>query len=137
MRVFGGPEPAALGAAAPSCYVGEAQVQLLPSPFEGLDARFVQLGPGSRSRPSLSASGRLVQVVSGEGVVAGPEERVVVVAGDTVVVPAGEWHWHGALPHVAVVLLIVEAPDDVSWNVAERDWSVGYDPPPTDGARAT
>ncbi|MGH8996486.1 MAG: cupin domain-containing protein, partial [Acidimicrobiales bacterium] len=130
-------EQAGLGAAAPSAYVGEAHVQVLPSPFDGFDVGYVQLEPGSRSRPSASASGRLVQVVSGEGVVAGPDERVVVVAGDTAVVPAGEWHWHGALPHVAVVLLIVDRPEDVSWNVAERDWMIGYAAPPAGGERAT
>lgn len=137
MEVFGGPEPARLSAAAASSYVGEAHIQGLPSPLDGLEVRFVQLEPGSRSRPNVSSSGRLVQVVSGEGVVAGPDERVVVVAGDTVVVPAGEWHWHGGLPHVAAVLLIVERPEDVAWNVAERDWAVGYDLPPTGGGRPT
>jgi quercetin dioxygenase-like cupin family protein len=79
----------------------------------------------------------LLHVVGGEAVVAAPNDRAVVGPGDTVTVPAGEWHWHGGLPHVAAVLLVIERPADVSWDAPARDWSTGYDSPPTDEHRGT
>jgi quercetin dioxygenase-like cupin family protein len=68
-------------------------------------------------------------MVAGEAVVADENDRVVVGRGETVIVGPGDWHWHGGLPHVAAVLLIVDRPGDVSWNVPEHDWAVGYDSP--------
>jgi quercetin dioxygenase-like cupin family protein len=123
---------------APS-YEGPAGVSVLPSPLNGgLEVRLVRFGPGGRSRPHVCSSGRLVHVVSGEAVAADPTNRIVVGPGDTISVPAGEWHWHGGLPHVAAVLLVVERPGDVSWNVARNDWDEGYDhTPPSGGGRAT
>jgi quercetin dioxygenase-like cupin family protein len=133
MEVMDGPEQSRLEALAPPTYVGDAQVQLLSSSFDdGLEVRFVQLGAGARSRPHVSNSGRLIHVVAGEAVVADEHHRVVVGRSETVVVAAGEWHWHGGLPHVAAVLLVVDRPGDVSWNVAMRDWAVGYDLPTSD-----
>jgi quercetin dioxygenase-like cupin family protein len=133
------PDPSGLEAAAPSCYVGAVHIQTLSTPFDnGLELRFVRLEPGARSRPHVCSSGRLLHVVGGEAVVAAPNDRAVVGPGDTVTVPAGEWHWHGGLPHVAAVLLVIERPADVSWDAPARDWSAGYDPPaPTGGRRAT
>ena len=123
-------EPSELDAAAPSRYVGAVGVRGLPVALgEGLEARLIEFGPGGRSRPHICTSDRLLHVVSGEGVVADQEGPSVVGPGDTVTVPAGEWHWHGGLPHTAAVLLVVERAADVSWNVASRDWPIGYGPP--------
>jgi quercetin dioxygenase-like cupin family protein len=134
MEVLGGPAPSALEALGRPAYVGNAQVQLLSTSFgDGLEVRFVQLEPGARSRPHVSASGCLIHMVAGEAVVANEHDRVVVGRGETVTVAAGEWHWHGGLPHVAAVLLVVDRPGEVSWNVPERDWAVGYDPPAAAG----
>ena len=88
-------------AAAPFSSVGVVHVHTLMTPFEnGLEVRLERFEPGARSRPHTSRSGRLLHVVAGEAVVAGPEGRIVVAPGDTVTVPAGEWHWQGGLPHV-------------------------------------
>lgn len=132
------PDPSELEAAARSCYVGAVHIQTLSTPFDnGLELRLVRLEAGARSRPHVCSSGRLLHVVGGEAVVADPKGRTVVGPGDTVRVPAGEWHWHGGLPHVAAVLLVVERPADVSWDAPARDWSTGYDSPPTDEHRGT
>jgi quercetin dioxygenase-like cupin family protein len=121
------PNPSQLEDASPTCYVGVVRFEQLSSPFaDGLDVRLVEFDPGARSRPHASLSGRLLHVLSGEGVVAGPEGRIVIGPGDTVSVPAGEWHWHGGLPHSAVVVLLIERPADVSWAVALNDWPIGY-----------
>jgi quercetin dioxygenase-like cupin family protein len=107
--------------------VGSVRFERLPSPFaDGLEVRLTQFEPGARSRPNVARSGRLLHVIAGEGVAAGRDRRVVIGPGDTVTVPAGEWHWHGGLPHAAVVLLVLERPDDVSWTVALHDWAIGF-----------
>ncbi len=130
MEVIGAPEPSAMGAVAPSFYVG-ATHHTEPVPFEdGFEMRFVRLEPGARCRPHLSRSGRLLHVVAGEAAVADPLERAVVGRGDTVVIPAGEWHWHGGLPHGLAVLLIVERATDLVFDVPQLDWADGYDVPP-------
>jgi quercetin dioxygenase-like cupin family protein len=135
MEVIGGLEPSQPAPAA-SFSRGDVHVQVVATPLgDGFEVRFVHFEPGARSRPHVSRSGRLIHVVAGEAVVANPEERVVIGRGDTVMVPAGEWHWHGGLPHVAAVLLMVERTSDVAWDVPALDWSVGYDPPASAGGR--
>jgi quercetin dioxygenase-like cupin family protein len=130
MEVIGGPEASGLEAFATPTYVGKAQVQSLSASLgDGLQVRFVQLEPGARSRPHVSSSGRLIHMVAGEAVVADENDRVVVGRGETVIVDPGEWHWHGGMPHVAAVLIVVDRPHDVSWDVPERDWAIGYDLP--------
>jgi quercetin dioxygenase-like cupin family protein len=130
MEIIGGtPDPRVQEAAVPSRCEGSVRFQELPTPFlDGSGVSLVQFAPGGRTRPRVSSSGLLLHVVTGEAVVAGPGTRVVVGPGDTVAVPAGEWHWHGALPHAAAVLLVIERPGDVSWAVAAGDWAVGYGP---------
>jgi quercetin dioxygenase-like cupin family protein len=114
--------------APPLCYVGTVGVRVLGSfADDRLEARLMRFAAGSRSRPHVCRSARVLHVVTGEAVVADSENRIVVGRGDTISVPAGEWHWHGGLPHVAAVLLVIERPADVSWRVAAGDWAQGYD----------
>jgi quercetin dioxygenase-like cupin family protein len=134
MEVMDGPEPSGLVDLPPRAYVGGARVQSVSTSLgDGLEVRFVHLEPGARSRPHVSGSGRLIHLVAGEAVVADEHGRRVVGRGETVLVGPGEWHWHGGLPHVGAVLLVVERPGDLAWGVAERDWAIGYDLPPGDG----
>jgi quercetin dioxygenase-like cupin family protein len=115
-------------AAAAPFYVGTVGVTVVrTSVNDGVEVRLMRFGPGSRSRPNVCATGRLVHVVAGEAVVAGEGTRVVVGPGDSVEVPAGEWHWHGGLPHVPAVILVMERRADVSWSVPAGDWADGYD----------
>jgi quercetin dioxygenase-like cupin family protein len=110
-------------------YVGTVGVHVLRSSInDGIEVRLMWFGPGSRSRPNVCSSGRLLHVVAGEAVVAGERTRDVVGPGDSVEVPAGEWHWHGGLPHVPAVILVMERPANVSWSVPAGDWADGYDP---------
>ncbi len=136
MEVIDGPDASRLEAPPPRAYVGDALLHSVSTSLgDGIVVRFVRLEPGARSRPHVSASGRLIHLVAGEAVVADERGRRVVSRGETVLVKEGEWHWHGGLPHVGALLLVVERPDDVSWSVAERDWAVGYDPHRTDEER--
>lgn len=113
---------------APRWFQGEARIQRLATPFpDGPDVFAVHFPAGVRSRPHVHASGQLLHVVSGQGVVGTVSGRRVVEAGDVVATMAGEWHWHGATPGSAMTHVTVQiAGDHIDWEVEERDWAAGY-----------
>lgn len=79
-----------------------------------LRAAIVRFAPGGRNAWHAHAVGQTVHVIDGVGrIQARGEEVREMAAGDTVVTPAGEWHWHGAAPDRFMThLAIWEAPDD-------------------------
>jgi quercetin dioxygenase-like cupin family protein len=110
-------------------FAGQAHFQQLTSPFaEGPDVFLVHFEAGGRTKPHVHHSGQVLHIVSGEGVVANRDGRHVVSPGDTVTVLPDEWHWHGGLPHAPMSHLSVQHRGaDVSWDVEEGDWALGYD----------
>ena len=60
-------------------------------------------------------------MTEGSGLIQSRGDSVrVMVAGDTVRTPAGEWHWHGATPdHFMTHLAIWEGPED---GRPETEW---------------
>jgi quercetin dioxygenase-like cupin family protein len=77
-------------------YEGVVRFQHLDDPARGLRAIAVFFEPGSRTKPHTHDGDQLLVCLSGEGVVAieGAAERIV--PHDTVWIPKGTWHWHGA-----------------------------------------
>lgn len=63
---------------------------------EHLSVQLVQFGAGARAGWHRHTSDQVLYVVSGIGRVGERGAEHVVSAGDCVVVPAGEDHWHGA-----------------------------------------
>ncbi|MPZ99622.1 MAG: cupin domain-containing protein [Dehalococcoidia bacterium] len=61
-----------------------------------LSATVVQFGPGARTRPHTHTSDQLLYIVAGIGKVGDTEGEHVVSVGDSVLIPAGTEHWHGA-----------------------------------------
>src|SRR6266851_2842960 len=51
---------------------------------------------GARTKLHVHDSEQLVLVVDGEGIVATAAKEERIGAGDVVLIPAGEPHWHGA-----------------------------------------
>jgi quercetin dioxygenase-like cupin family protein len=45
-----------------------------------------------------------------------------VGAGETIMVPAGEWHWHGAAPGEDMCHLSIRVPGPTDWTVPNYDW---------------
>ncbi|HLW46269.1 MAG TPA: cupin domain-containing protein [bacterium] len=78
---------------------------------------------GARTRPHIHASDQILYVVEGHGIVATEAERRLIRAGDIVVIPAGEWHWHGATATSAMCHLSVRPAGPTEWNAPLRDWS--------------
>lgn len=74
----------------------------------------VQFGPGARAGWHTHSTDQVLYVVSGIGKVGDRDGERVVSAGDTVVVPAGIEHWHGAhdtgspMSHLAIMPAGVE-----------------------------
>ena len=81
----------------------------------------VRFAPGARNAWHAHAVGQTVHVTEGEGrIQARGEAPQVLHTGDTVVTPAGEWHWHGAAPDRFMThLAIWEAP---AAGGAETEW---------------
>jgi quercetin dioxygenase-like cupin family protein len=106
-------------------FQGEARIQQLPSPFaDGPLVFAVHFQPGGRTRPHVHATGQVLHIVSGRGVVGDVDGRRLVEAGDVVVAQPGEWHWHGATPFSAMTHVTVQfgGPGSTDWDVDERDW---------------
>jgi quercetin dioxygenase-like cupin family protein len=81
----------------------------------------VRFAPGARNAWHAHAVGQTVHVTDGVGRIQSRGEDVAEMrAGDTVVTPAGEWHWHGAAPDRFMThLAIWEAPPD---GGLETEW---------------
>ncbi len=71
------------------------------APFTGDDSQnfnfgVVNFSAGSRNKFHTHTSDQLLIVTEGTGVVATQQEERTVTAGDVILIPAGESHWHGA-----------------------------------------
>jgi len=78
--------------------------------------------PGARTRPHIHAADQILHVVEGEGVVATERERRIIRPGDVVIVPAGEWHWHGATTTSSMCHISMRPSGPTDWNPPVRDW---------------
>jgi quercetin dioxygenase-like cupin family protein len=94
---------------------------------DGTTIATVFFAPGARTYWHTHEHGQILQVLAGRGLIcAAGGTPQVITAGDSVWVPAGERHWHGAAPgsfltHTAISLGVT------SWaeEVAEADYPTG------------
>jgi len=104
-----GSQPSRKGAA--QNFVGVVRVD---SPFRGSDparigGAFVTFEPGARTAWHTHPLGQTLHVISGVGRVqakGGPIREIK--AGDTVWIPPGEKHWHGAAPNSGMVHIAMQ-----------------------------
>jgi len=76
---------------------------VLPS-TDGTTITSVFFSPGARTYWHSHEHGQILQVLAGRGVVCTEDEEPrTISAGDTVWVPPGERHWHGAAPDSSMV----------------------------------
>jgi quercetin dioxygenase-like cupin family protein len=104
----------------PATISGEAWFDPVLTPTDGTMITTVFFTPGARTYWHSHERGQILQVLSGRGLVctAGEEPRSIG-AGDTVWVPPGERHWHGAAPdscmsHTAISLGTTNWAEEVS-----------------------
>jgi len=97
-------------------------------------AALVRFTPGARNAWHVHAAGQTVHVTEGVGRIQSRGGEIVEIrAGDTVVTPPGEWHWHGAAPDRFMThLAIWEAPEDgrpeTEWGEHVTDEQYARDP---------
>ncbi len=69
---------------------------------------------GGRNRWHRHSTEQVLIVTHGAGVVESDSERFSVTAGDIVLIPAGERHWHGALEGQSMTHLAVLLPGEMT-----------------------
>ena len=92
-----------------------------PSEIEVLAVYFEA---GARTKPHTHSTDQLLVFLEGEGVVADRGVRRRYRAGGMAVVPAGEWHWHGATPETGTCHLSIRPGGPSAWppEVEMGDW---------------
>ena len=72
--------------------------QSLLSDSKDLRLSIVNFGRGTRNKLHTHDGDQVLIITAGKGFVATETEKKVVKAGEIVLSPAGEKHWHGATP---------------------------------------
>ncbi|MEV4656681.1 cupin domain-containing protein [Micromonospora sp. NPDC049301] len=86
-----------------------------------MTAALVRFTPGARTNWHSHAVGQTLHVTEGVGVVGTRDGTVLRIrAGDTVICPPGEEHWHGAtddtfMSHLALLEALPDGGDPTSW----------------------
>lgn len=80
-----------------SLFTGE-DVTIQPlAPEDGdFNMSVVNFGRGVRNKFHMHESDQILIVTSGKGIVATEHEQRTVTAGDVIIFPKGQKHWHGA-----------------------------------------
>jgi quercetin dioxygenase-like cupin family protein len=110
-------------------FTGEVWADPILAQTDGVTIATVFFAPGSRTFWHYHELGQILEVVAGRGWVCSEGgEPVVLRAGDTVWVPPGERHWHGAsqgsfLTHTAISLGTTNWLDEV----AQTDYAAAHD----------
>jgi quercetin dioxygenase-like cupin family protein len=76
----------------------------------GFGVLLVTFGPGARLNFHTHPDEQILYVTEGKGVVATRTEEVTVTAGDCIVIPPGEAHWHGAAKDSLFTHLAIQKP---------------------------
>jgi quercetin dioxygenase-like cupin family protein len=98
-----------------------------PQTEGGVATLAVWFEAGGRTRPHVHPVDQALHIMEGVGIVATDTEKRIVRAGDTVVVPAGVWHWHGAMPDEAMMHLSIKEHGPTDWTSPWNDWGAYAD----------
>jgi quercetin dioxygenase-like cupin family protein len=101
--------------------VGEVASQMLVSEVDAADIRItsVTFRDGARNRMHRHSCDQVLVIVEGRGIIATETECREVERGDVIVLPAGELHWHGALPGESMTHLSIVTPHET--EMQEQD----------------
>jgi quercetin dioxygenase-like cupin family protein len=96
----------------PLFFGGKVSSQPLVSGGASKDFNFglVSFAAGARNKLHTHSSDQILFIASGTGTVATEHEEVTVHEGDTILIPAGEKHWHGARPDSAMAHIALTVP---------------------------
>jgi quercetin dioxygenase-like cupin family protein len=94
---------------------GHALQSLLHETAEETRASFVRFEPGAHTHWHKHSGGQLLHIIEGRArVQAWGEKALSIEAGDTVIAPPGEKHWHGA-GEAAQMTQLAFTSGDVTW----------------------
>src|ERR1700737_2410225 len=108
----------------PEYFSGTVRQQRLHSTSEpgGIDLVAVFFETGARTRPHIHATDQALHVVEGVGIVATEHERRLIRTGDIVIIPAGQWDWHGATSTAPMCHISARPVGPTDWSAPLRDW---------------
>lgn len=98
--------------------VGDVASQVLVGEIDSKDIRVtsVTFRDGARNRFHRHTCDQILIVVEGRGVIATTQETTEVERGDVIVIPAGDLHWHGALPGETFTHLSIITPHETTFE---------------------
>ena len=91
-------------------FQGHVTVQtVLDSADSELRTNLINFDEGAVNVFHTHSFDQVLYVTEGEGIIANEHEEIRITAGTFVVIPAGERHWHGAVPnskfsHIAIAI---------------------------------
>lgn len=93
-------------------FVGDVTKQPLVTDGDAalLRVNSVTFKNGARNKLHHHAADQVLVVTHGRGIVATETDEVPIEAGDVVLIPAGERHWHGARPGEEMTHLSILTP---------------------------
>jgi len=103
-------------------FVGDAWIDTIVrgDPPSRLRASIVRFAPGARNAWHRHPVGQTLRVLDGRGRIQARGGDVLEIrAGDTIVTPPGEWHWHGAAPDQFLTHLALFETNEAG---AETEW---------------
>lgn len=110
----------------PEWFSGPVYVQSLRDPSDPteLEILAVYFDAGARTKPHTHSTDQLLSFLEGEGIVGDRSSRRRYGPGGLAVIPAGEWHWHGAMPDRPTCHLSIRPGGPSAWppDVGLEDW---------------
>jgi quercetin dioxygenase-like cupin family protein len=108
----------------PEYFEGRVWMQPLLPPTRSTEVELLAVffDDGARTIPHTHATDQVLWVVEGRCVVADSAGRRELGPGECVRVPAGEWHWHGAVRGRSACHVSIRSPGPTDWTVGRRDW---------------
>jgi quercetin dioxygenase-like cupin family protein len=102
--------------------MGDVASQVLVGEIESPDVRVtsVTFRDGARNRFHRHSRDQILIVIEGRGMIALADRSVELERGDVAVIPAGELHWHGALPGEIFTHLSVIPPHETTFVEPEQ-----------------
>ncbi|AHF79387.1 Cupin 2 domain-containing protein (plasmid) [Sodalis praecaptivus] len=105
-------------------FTGEVWADAVLATHDNVTINNVFFTPGARTWWHTHEQGQILQVVAGEGLIClAGQQAQIIRTGDTVWIPAGERHWHGASQHSYLLHTAISL-GKTNWQdeVAEQDY---------------
>ncbi len=100
-----------VSAASPLFTGSDVSRQPLAPDSNDFNISVVSFGQGVKNKLHYHESDQVLVVTEGRGVVATEHEHAEVTPGDVIFAPAGERHWHGALPDTTFAHITITRKD--------------------------